>query len=82
MRAASRLELRQQVADVRLDRLLREEEALANLAVHEAVGDEPEDLGLARGRLLLELPRRRDELDDRGGLGVAVATGGDLVEAT
>ncbi len=46
---------------MRLDRLLREEEALADLAVHEALGDELEDLGLAHGRLLVELARRRRE---------------------
>ena len=34
------LKLRQQVADVRLDGLLGEEEPLADFAVHEAVGDE------------------------------------------
>ena len=54
--SAARLKLRQQMADVRLDGLLREEEPLADLAVDESVGDELEDLDLARRRLLLELP--------------------------
>ena len=54
--SAARLKLRQQMADVRLDGLLREEEPLADLAVDETVGDELEDLDLARRRLLLELP--------------------------
>ncbi len=40
---------------MRLDRLLREEELLADLPVDETVGDELEDLDLARRRLLLEL---------------------------
>ena len=44
--------------DVRLDRLLREEETLADLAVDEAVGHELENLDLARGRLLLEFALR------------------------
>jgi hypothetical protein len=53
--SAARLKLRQEVANVRLDRFLREEETLADLPVDEAVGDELEDLDLARRRLLLEL---------------------------
>ena len=38
---------------MRLDRLLREEEALADLAVHEPVRDELQDLDLAHRRFLL-----------------------------
>src|SRR5437763_315005 len=57
------LELREQVPYVRLDRLLREEEADADLAVHEAVRDQLEDLDLAGGRLLLELLERPAERD-------------------
>ena len=53
--SAARLKLRQQMADVRLHRLLGEEESLADLAVHEPVGDELQDLDLPRRRLLLEL---------------------------
>ena len=53
------------------DRLLREVEALADLAIDEPVGDELEHLDLARGGVLAELPRRRrGERDDR-----SVATG-------
>src|SRR6476661_6813687 len=48
------LELREQVTDVRLDRLLRQEEPLADLAVHEAVRDELEHLDLPHRRHLLE----------------------------
>ena len=64
--SAARLKLRQQMADVRLDGLLREEEPLADLAVHEPVGDELENLDLARGRILSELPRRRRSERDHG----------------
>ena len=38
--STSCLKLRQQVADMRFDGFLGEEESLANFAVHEAVGDE------------------------------------------
>ena len=44
MRARARLELREEVPDVGLDRLLREEQALADLPVHEAVCDEQDIL--------------------------------------
>ncbi len=50
---------------MRLDRLLGQEEPLADLTVHEALGDELKHLDLARRRLLLELsegPRERDYL--------------------
>ena len=52
--STSCLKLREQVPHVRLDRLLGEEEPLADLAVHETFGDELEHLDLARRRLLLE----------------------------
>jgi len=58
MGARSRLELRQDVPDVRLDRLFREEELLTDLAIDETVADELEHLDLAHRRLLLELPKR------------------------
>ena len=61
------LQLREQMAHVRLDRLLREEEALADLAVDEAVSDELQHLDLAHRRLLLELAHRRGERDHLGG---------------
>ena len=47
------LKLREQVADVALDRLLGEVEAVADLAVHESFRDELEDLDLARSRKVL-----------------------------
>jgi hypothetical protein len=80
--SAAGLELRQEVTDVRLHRLLREEEPLADLAVHEAVRDQLEHLDLAHGRLLLELAQGRLERDHLGALTAAVAAGGHLVEAT
>ena len=57
--SAARLKLRQQMADVRLDGLLREEQALPDLSIDEAVGDELEDLDLAGGGFLLELAEGR-----------------------
>lgn len=60
------------MADVRLDRLLGEEETLADLAVDETVGDELEDLDLAGGRLLLEVAQGRGERNHLAGA-VAVA---------
>jgi hypothetical protein len=53
------------MANVGLDRLLREEEALADLAVYEPIGDQLEDFDLPRGRVLselaLDLRRERDD---------------------
>jgi hypothetical protein len=46
--SAARLKLREQVAHMRLDRLFREEETFADLAVHEPVADELQNLDLAR----------------------------------
>jgi len=53
--STSRLKLREQVTDMRLDRLFREEEALADLAVHETVADELQNLDLARRGILTDL---------------------------
>jgi len=65
---------------MRFHRLLREEEAMADLTVHEALRDQLEDFNLASGGLLLELPEGSSERND---LGVPVPTaGGYLVEAT
>jgi len=66
MRAGACLQLREQVADVALDRLLAEEEPDADLAVHETVGNELQHLDLARGRLLAELLNRGLERDHLG----------------
>src|SRR4051794_23456933 len=52
--------------DVRLDRLLREEQPLADLAVDETIGDELEHLDLARRRLLRQLTQRRRVERDHG----------------
>ena len=47
-----------------LDSLLGEEETLADVAIHEAVRDQLQNLDLARRRLLLELAGRRRERND------------------
>ena len=65
---------------MRLHRLLREEEALADLTVDEPVRDELQNLDLATGRLLLELAQRGRERDHRGVLGAATPCS-RLVEA-
>jgi hypothetical protein len=70
------------MADVRLDRLLREEELLADLPVDETVGDELEDLDLARRRLLLELTQsRRLHEGDHGPRSIGVATRSSRLES-
>src|SRR5262245_25916859 len=46
--AAARLELGEDRGDVELDRVLRDAEARGDALVPEAVGDQSEDLGLAR----------------------------------
>src|SRR5215831_7281891 len=78
MSAAAGLELRQQVADMALDRLLREEEPDADLAVHEAVRDELQHFDLTRGGFLLQLLKRGLKGDHlRNG---SVAPGRDRLE--
>src|SRR4051794_26069055 len=80
MSSRAGLQLCEQVPYVRLHRLLRQEETLPDVAVHETVGDELKDLDLTRGRLLLELANGRGEGDDlRAGAG---STGRHLFEAT
>ena len=64
---------------MRLHRLLGEEEPHADLAVHEAVGDQLEHLDLARGRLLLELLQGPAEGNDLGAPSAAAL--GHRVEA-
>src|ERR1700675_848126 len=80
MGARARLELRKQMPDVGLDRLLREEEPDADLAVDEAFGDQLEDFDLPHRRLLLELPERALERDDLRAL-VGSPARGDRLEA-
>ena len=64
--STSCLKLRQQMAHVGLDGLLREEETFSDLAVHEPVRDELQNLDLAGRRVLAQLARRRwRERDDR-----------------
>ncbi len=67
------------MANVRLDGFLGEEEAVADLAVHEAVGDQLQHLDLPHRRLLLQLAERAAERNDLGL--AALATGRDGVEA-
>ena len=59
--AAPGLKLREEMPDVALDRLLREEEPNADLAVHEAVRDQLQYLDLPGRRLLLQLLEGRLE---------------------
>ena len=63
VRTGARLELREQVSHVRLHRFLGQEELLADLAVHEPVGDELQHLDLPPRRLLLELAKRALQRD-------------------
>src|SRR5262245_3802130 len=79
MRPASRLELCQELPHVALHRLLREEEPNADLAVHEAVRNQLENLDLAGRRLLLQLVERRLKRDHLGDAGIA--PGGHGLEA-
>ena len=52
------MKLRKQMPDMGLDRLLREEEALTDLAVDESVRYQLKDLDLARCRILSDFSRR------------------------
>lgn len=79
--ARARLELGQEVADVRLDRLLRQEEPLADLPVHEPVRDELEDLDLAHRRLLFERLPGRLERNHRRRRALGAPPGGHRLEA-
>ena len=60
------MELREQVPHVAFHRLLGEEEANTDLAVHKTVADQLQHLDLPRRRLLLELGHRRLERDHLG----------------
>src|SRR5262245_49173293 len=70
------------MSHMRLDGLLREEEALTDLAIHEAFRDQLKDFDLTVGRLLLQLPHGCGELDDLGSLAGALAPSSDLVEGS
>jgi hypothetical protein len=68
------------MADMRLDRLLREEKASADLAVHEAVGNELKNLELAARGLLLDAKRSAERNDlTAGSAGPALS---DLLETS
>ena len=79
--AAARLQLREEVPDVRFHRLFREVEAYADVAIDETVRDQLEDLDLAHRGFLLELSERRVERDHVRVLGTVPARG-DLLEAS
>src|SRR6266516_4359048 len=80
MCARARLQLGEEMPHMRLHGLLRKEEAMADLAVDQALRDQLENLDLTRRRLLLELPEGSGERDH---LGVALAAlRSHLVEAT
>jgi hypothetical protein len=68
------------MTDVRLDRLLREEKTGADLAVHEAVGDELKHFELAACGLLLDT-KRRTEWNDLAA-GCAGSPLGNLLETS
>jgi hypothetical protein len=76
------LKLRKKMSDVGLDCLLRQEQALTDLAVHESVGDQLEDLAFTSRGLLFELARCRSrERYDRTGPGAAAPGRGGLEAA-
>jgi hypothetical protein len=81
MGARTRLQLREQMPDVRLDRLLRQEEPLADLTVHEALRDQLQHLDLPHGGLLLQFPKRALERNHLAA-GSRAPASGNLLEAT
>jgi hypothetical protein len=82
MRAGARLQLGEQMANVGLHGLLGKEEALADLPVHEAVGDQLENLDLPHRRLLLELPKRPLERNHLRARAVGATARRDLLKAS
>ena len=79
MGARARLELREEMPDVRFNGLFGKEEPLADLPIDETIRDQLKDLDLPHRRLLLELPERaleRNHLAARA----RPAAGGDLLE--
>jgi hypothetical protein len=71
VRTRARLELRQQVPHVGLHRFLGQKQLLADLTVHQPVGNELQDLYLPDRRLLLELAKRALKRDHIGAAGTA-----------
>jgi len=70
------------MANVRLHRLLGEEEPLADLSIDETVCDELKHLDLAGGRILSDLASRgRRERDDRAAAARAATCGSRLEPA-
>src|SRR3954452_7814036 len=81
MGARARLQLREEMPHMALDRLLRQEEPLADLAVHEAVRDQLKNLDLPHRRLLFELAERALEGNDLCGRAVSTPRGHRLEPA-
>jgi hypothetical protein len=79
--STSCLKLRQQMAHVRLHRLLGEEQVLADLAIDETVRHELQHLDLAGGRILTDLAGRGRREGDHGAAAGGAATGGSRLEA-
>jgi len=67
---------------VRFDGLFRQEQPLADLAVHEPVCDELQHLDLACCRLLFELPEGRGGELDHGAASARAAPGCSRLETT
>lgn len=81
--STSCLKLREQMSDVGLHCLFRQEQALTDLAVHEPIRNKLENLAFTRCGLLFELAGgRAGERDDRTGAGTATACGCRLEAAT
>ncbi len=81
--STSCLKLRKKMSDVGLDGLLRQEKALADLAIHETVGNKLKNLALPCGRFLLELTRHGPrERDHRAGARAATPSRRRLKPAT
>jgi hypothetical protein len=79
VRSRTSLQLCEQVADVRLHRLLAQEETDSDLAIHEAIGDQLQNFDLPHRWLLLQLAEGAGKGDD---FGVTVLTlGSDRIEA-
>lgn len=66
---------------MRLHRLFREKQPLADLAVHETVRDELQDLDLPRRRFLLELAQRRWREGNHRAAATRAATRGSRLES-
>ena len=78
--SAARLQLGEEVSDVRLDRLLRQEQPLSDLAIDESVGDQLQNLEFPCRGLLFELAQSRRCERDHGAGTTRVPTRGGCLE--